>query len=195
MSSRENILSAIAKNQPVLSALPDNLTYSDVGMPLEEKFTTVSEAIGSKVVAVSDYDEIKAFIASNYASADRIMSPLAEFADIAENDFSLSIDPHTFENIDLAILKPHFAVAENGSCWLTEELMGQRVVPFICQYLALIVNQDEIVATMHQAYEKISSTDYGYGAFIAGPSKTADIEQSLVLGAHGPRSMTIFLIK
>jgi L-lactate dehydrogenase complex protein LldG len=47
---------------------------------------------------------------------------------------------------------------------------------------------------MHQAYEQISSADYGFGVFLAGPSKTADIEQSLVLGAHGARGLVVFLV-
>jgi len=72
--------------------------------------------------------------------------------------------------------------------------MGQRVLPFITQHLAVIVNAKNIVATMHDAYSSIGVTTQGFGAFIAGPSKTADIEQSLVIGAHGPRSMSLFLL-
>ena len=48
---------------------------------------------------------------------------------------------------------------------------------------------------MHEAYERLSSFDEGYGVFISGPSKTADIEQSLVIGAQGPLSTTVFLVK
>ena len=72
--------------------------------------------------------------------------------------------------------------------------MGQRVSPFIPQYLAIIVNKKDIVPFMQQAYERIGDLDYGFGTFIAGPSKTADIEQSLVLGAHGARGLTVFLM-
>ena len=72
--------------------------------------------------------------------------------------------------------------------------MIERALPFIAQNLALVIHKKDVVATMHAAYERIGDADYGFGTFIAGPSKTADIEQSLVLGAHGPRSMTVFLV-
>jgi L-lactate dehydrogenase complex protein LldG len=104
-------------------------------------------------------------------------------------------DPHTLENVDLAILRAHFGVAENGACWMTEDQMIERALPFITQHLALVLRRDAMVADMHAAYELIAAAgDYGFATFIAGPSKTADIEQSLVLGAHGPRSLIVFLL-
>jgi L-lactate dehydrogenase complex protein LldG len=72
--------------------------------------------------------------------------------------------------------------------------MNVRVLPFISQHLAVVISKDNLVPTMSQAYAKIGSAEYGYGAFIAGPSKTADIEQSLVIGAHGPRSLSVFIL-
>jgi L-lactate dehydrogenase complex protein LldG len=67
-------------------------------------------------------------------------------------------------------------------------------LPFITQQLVVIVKKEDIVATMHDAYDVIADADYGYAAFIAGPSKTADIAQSLALGAHGPKGMTVFIL-
>ncbi|MDB5022907.1 MAG: lactate utilization protein [Mucilaginibacter sp.] len=71
--------------------------------------------------------------------------------------------------------------------------MGQRALPF-SQHLAVIIEADAIAASMHEAYKRINQANYGFGSFIAGPSKTADIEQSLVIGAHGPKSMTVFIL-
>jgi L-lactate dehydrogenase complex protein LldG len=59
----------------------------------------------------------------------------------------------------------------------------------------VVISAERIVPTLHEAYEIIGTGDYGFGAFIGGPSKTADIEQALVLGAHGPLSMTVFILK
>ncbi|TEB40647.1 lactate utilization protein B/C, partial [Flavobacterium circumlabens] len=100
----------------------------------------------------------------------------------------------SLEDVELTIVKAHFGVAENSALWVTDALLGQRVAPFIAQYLAIIVSKKDIVATMHHAYDRIGNQEYGFGTFIAGPSKTADIEQSLVLGAHGARGLIVFLM-
>ena len=115
------------------------------------------------------------------------LEPFATFYIIRES-------AHLLETVEVAIISAQFGVAENGSLWITDELLPTRVLPFICQHLVVLVSRNEIVATMHDAYDKIGSAEYGFGTFIAGPSKTADIEQSLVLGAHGPKTMTVFLM-
>ena len=79
--------------------------------------------------------------------------------------------------VDTAIIKGAIAVAENGAVWLYESQMINRLLPFICQHLILVIEKKNIVATMHQAYQQIDTDKEGFGVFIAGPSKTADIDQ------------------
>jgi len=194
MTSRETILNAVLHNQPAQCALPDITRFTgDVQHPVQ-KYMDVFRSIGGSTYLMEDIAAIKTIITENYDSGKRIVTTLPEFSDRFEL-ISAKTNPHSYEDIELAIIRAHFSVAENGAVWLTEELMGQRIIPYICQHLAVIVNAESIVATLHEAYEKIGLGEYGFGAFIGGPSKTADIEQALVLGAHGPLSMTVFILK
>lgn len=157
------------------------------------KFKTLATAIGSRVFEVGSFDQIIEVITKQFSAPARIISSFGELNSIAETDIK-GINPHLLEDTELAILKAQLGVAENGSLWVPELNMMQRVLPFICQHLALVVDQKDIVSNMHEAYQILGNSNTGFGAFIAGPSKTADIEQSLVLGAHGPRSMTVFIM-
>jgi len=215
MSSRNKILATVKNNQPGPSDLPPDHNGPTVnGVDLTPQFINILEAIGGAAFLVSGYDRIATILREQFPDANRVVTSchqLTAFAAGTSAAAALSAetpaDPHSFENVDLAILPAHFGVAENGACWITESQMIQRVLPFITQNLALIIPRNAIVATMHQAYDRIATLEAeanasvtnapateGFATFIAGPSKTADIEQSLVLGAHGPRSLTVFLV-
>src|SRR5205085_877289 len=98
------------------------------------------------------------------------------------------------QHVQTVYIREQFGVTENGAIWVSEKQMVNRMLPFICEYLVLVIEVKDIVATMHDAYKRIRVDEDGYGAFIAGPSKTADIEQSLVIGAHGPLSLQVFIV-
>ena len=194
MSSRDRILAAILKNQPEVVTLPVMESISNTKVKLVEKFTAAALAVGGKVYEHESLDEVKQTIRKLFPESARIISNIPELVEIAQIDGLEDVEPHSFEDVELSIVKAHFGVAENGALWITEDLLPQRVVPFINQHLAIIISKNDLVNTMHQAYERIGAQSYGFGVFIAGPSKTADIEQSLVLGAHGARSLMIFLL-
>jgi L-lactate dehydrogenase complex protein LldG len=195
MSSRASILEKVKQNQPSeVSELP-NLTFLGLDtFDVLETYKTVLKSIGGDFVEVSNYEAIIAFVNKNYDIKKRMISTIPELAEIAKLDW-FNDDPHTLEDVELTLVKAHFGVAENSALWVTDDVLGQRVATFIPQYLAIILNKKDIVATMHQAYEHIGDQEYGFGTFIAGPSKTADIEQSLVLGAHGARGLMVFLME
>ncbi len=192
MSSRDRILAKIAQNQPEFSALPGLEGLGNVYESPAQQFKTILEGIGGKVIEFSDWSEIKSFVHEHFDSNARITSTLPELADIAELDW-VDNDPHTLENVDFTIIRGHLGVAENSAIWITESLLKQRVSAFIPQYLAIVLEANSIVSSMHEAYAQIGMEEYGFATFLAGPSKTADIEQSLVLGAHGARGLTVFL--
>lgn len=195
MNSRDKILAAIKANQPAPAQKAeirigrDNPGEQDF---LIKQFMSVLQAIGGYPVLSRGFDDIAASLGSLFGNAGRMVTTFSQLHPVAEV-ISPSGAIYAPENIDVAILGAHFGVAENGGVWMTEEQMCDRSLPFICQNLVVVVPGDTIVASMHEAYQKISGRDYGFSTFIAGPSKTADIEQSLVLGAHGPVSMTVFI--
>lgn len=194
MSSRDKILEAVRNNQPAPQPLPDvTLFKGSVADPVRAYMDTFI-GIGGKAVEVENVNSAKALIREQVDASKRVVTTVPALADTFEL-YSASADPHSFENVEMAVIQAHMAVCENGTVWLTEEAMGQRIIPFICQHLAVLVDARTIVPTMHEAYSRIGTGEYGFGVFIGGPSKTADIEQALVMGAHGPISMTVFIVK
>jgi L-lactate dehydrogenase complex protein LldG len=193
-NSKDEILAAVEGNQPAFTQLPDIAVFKGTEDKPADKFTEVLTTIGGKVVPVKSLADVKNYISIHMNTGGRNITTIPLLADVLELITNEPADPHSLQNVDYAIIEAHFGVAENGALWVTEDLLKLRALPFICQYLAVLVNAGDIVPTMHEAYQRIGTNSYGFGTFIAGPSKTADIEQSLVLGAHGPRSMTVFLL-
>jgi L-lactate dehydrogenase complex protein LldG len=195
MSSRASFLEKVKQNQPSRVITLPNLTFLGLDtFDILEKYKAVLKGIGGDFVEVKDYESIIDFVKKNYDIEKRMITTIPELGEIATTNW-FNDDPHTLEDVELTIVKAHFGVAENSALWVTDDILGQRVATFIPQYLAIIVHKKDIVATMHQAYDRIGNQEYGFGTFIAGPSKTADIEQSLVLGAHGARGLTVFLME
>ncbi len=196
MSSREEILKAVRRQTVAPAELPalDGpwTTYDD---PCG-KFVSVLESIGGQCVFVDSESEIVATLSTqdSFANAKRIYSSV-EAIEQANVDLTTLDDPHDLENVDYAILRGEFCVAENGAIWVTGDGVPQRVIYFATQHLALVVRANEIVSNMHEAYQRLEFQDTSFGTFLSGPSKTADIEQSLVIGAHGSRSLTVFLVQ
>ncbi|MFB6454305.1 lactate utilization protein C [Chitinophaga sp. Hz27] len=188
MSSRDNILKAVKNNQPESTELPSLAGLSDMPGTLED-YKKVVEGLGAMVTEAADENAVAGLVQQHFPDSKRIVD-----ARSAIQPEWIYDDPHLLEDVDVAIVNGQWAVAENGAVWLTEKDMKVRALPFICQYLVLVISRERILATMHDAYEKIQGPDTGFGVFIAGPSKTADIEQSLVLGAHGARSLLVVIL-
>lgn len=192
MSSRESILKALAQNQPKSSPLPVlDFPVTDILNPVD-RFKEILSAIGGAAHSVNGYEEIAEVIKASYNTDSRIVNLVPELK--MGESLECCGDPHSLDDVELAIIRGRLGVAENAAIWITDDMLPQRVLPFITQNLAVVIAKESIVPMMLQAYDIIGNAEYGFGAFIAGPSKTADIEQSLVLGAHGSKSMRVFII-
>jgi L-lactate dehydrogenase complex protein LldG len=193
MNSREKILAAVKKNQPSLEAAPslEEISAIQFDNPLE-KFKSVLEGIGGILMPEGSLQQVGVYIRLHFTEGNRYISTIPELENI--NGIDHSGNAHQLEDVEVAVVSGAFGVAENSAIWVTASSLKTRVLPFICQHLVIILHPQDIVNNMHEAYERIAADEYDYGVFIAGPSKTADIEQSLVLGAHGPKTLTVFLV-
>lgn len=191
--NRDAMLRAIRQNQPSFMeapVLPSFASYFDNAFL---QYKEVLTGIGGHIYVVDNYKEIIRQLEDDFAGVKRIVSFDKRFSAIAELPDE-SKDPHELEDVDVCIVSSSLAVAENGAIWISDKEMPVPVLPFIAQSLVAVIHKTSIVSTMHDAYDIIGNTEYDFATFIAGPSKTADIEQSLVLGAHGPKSMLVFII-
>lgn len=190
MSSRDHILRAIRQNRPGAVARPASPSFGRPAAALPALFSQMTEQIGGTVCETRT-GEVADAIAKRYPEAQQTVSTSALVAGTL--DASAITDPHDFADIDLFVCEGVLGVAENGAIWIPGAHLAHRALPFITQHLAIVLPRDALVWNLHEAYTRISVDAAGYGVFIAGPSKTADIEQSLVIGAHGARSLTVLL--
>jgi L-lactate dehydrogenase complex protein LldG len=194
-TSRDEILSRIRARQWEGPAAPDlNLDWTRYDDP-QHQFAEVLKGVGGRCVVVNSIEEACADLRhfEPFATAKKTVTCVPG---VGRSTFDLAAvtDPHQLEDVDFAVLPGELAVAENAAVWVTDEAAPERVLFFLPQHLALVVPAANLVHNMHEALARVDPARRAFGCFISGPSKTADIEQSLVIGAHGARSLTVFLI-
>jgi len=192
MSSKETILAAIRKNTQKQYDKPDMSVDAIRFADKEAQFAESLKASGGTVVYMQAGDDPDQMICERFPEAKRIASNLPGIRCATFNPDEV-VDPRELNNTDLAIIKGEFAVAENGAVWIPKTVKHKGLY-FISSNLVILVKKGEIVNNMHEAYLKLEGKDYDFGVFISGPSKTADIEQALVLGAHGPIGVVVAFV-
>ncbi|MDF9800871.1 L-lactate dehydrogenase complex protein LldG [Catalinimonas alkaloidigena] len=188
---KAEILKAIKKNKPEKLPIPSLDFPSSNGQDLKTLYEERLTAGGGEVISAKDKAEAEAIVKERMGDYKFVAGAFEALNTI---DLSAIRDPHELELLDLAVFEGVLGVAENGAIWVNEEVLVHRAAPFITQHLVLFIREDQLVDKMHEAYKRLRAHDYGHGVFIAGPSKTADIEQSLVIGAHGPKSLLVIML-
>lgn len=193
MSKKEDILAKFRKNVIKKYDMPrlddiKGITYPD---PLVQ-FISMTENVGGKVVELEKGQDINQLIKELYPDAKEIASNLPEITIATRNPDTVE-SAQALNGTDVGVIKGVFGVAENACVWIPQT-MKEKAVCFISENLVILLDRTQIVNNMHEAYKRIEFNDYGYGSFISGPSKTADIAQVLVMGAQAARSATVVLV-
>ena len=155
------------------------------------QFMEMSKGVGGQAILLERDKDVNDVIRELYPDARKVCSnvPSISIATTSPDQFD---DPHQMREIDLGIIEGEIGVAENGCVWVPQNVR-QKVVYFVSEYLVILLDRKKIVNNMHEAYRDLKFSEKGFGVFISGPSKTADIEQSLVVGAHGAKGVTVIL--
>lgn len=192
--SREEILRALRRAGSPAAEHPSSAgrwtTYPDC----VEQFTVALAAAGGRCIEVGT-ESLQTAIGkiAESVQARRIVSLVSNESEPGARHPAAAY-PLEYQDVDLAVCSGTFGVAENGAVWVGDVVVPEPALLFLAEHLVLTLDRGQIVHNMHEAYERLSFEGRGFGTFIAGPSKTADIEQSLVIGAHGPRSLTVLFV-
>lgn len=202
MSSKESILQSIRSHtldvfpMPDLSPLEEQaIHYADP----EAQFKLVMQQVGGKAVTLAEGETLGAFVHSLYPEAKRVAWAV-DRTDGCDVLGTSVFDPDNVEQpaelngTDVAVIPAQLGVCENGCCWI-EQHVRHRALYFISETLVIVLDRKALVHNMHEAYARIADRpEVPFAGFISGPSKTADIEQALVFGAHGAREVTVVLV-
>lgn len=192
---REAILKSIKENKPTLIPIPVlDLNNFKENINLLDEFKEKVKLVGGSITELSSSETLESALNKLYPNVKKIVDCSEKLSSLATVSISKETDPKDLQDIDLAIINGEFGVAENGSVWISEEVFPVRVLPFITNDLVIILEKDKLCLHMHDAFNLISDRKRTFGSFISGPSKTADIEQCLVVGAQGAMSLSIILI-
>jgi L-lactate dehydrogenase complex protein LldG len=195
VASRDDILAALRRRAPPAVDAPSldglGVAFADPLDQLARSMVTV----GGACVRVPDLAAAAAAVAAlpQAATARRVVS-LVPGVGRPNVDLAAIADPHALADLDLAILPGELAVAENAAVWVDSRALPHRAVFVITDHLVLVVDAARVVHHMHEAYDRLANRPRGHGLFISGPSKTADIEQVLVVGAQGARTCTLIVV-
>ena len=195
MSNKDDILKRYRANVREKYDMPDlsDIKATTYPNPLVQ-FVKMTEMVGGQVIEVDPGRDVNVLIRELFPEAKEIASNLPEITIATRNPDTVG-RARDLNGTDVGIIRGKFGVAENACIWIPQT-MKEKAVCFISENLIILLPKSQIVNNMHEAYKRIEfDKEYdGYGTFISGPSKTADIAQVLVMGAQAARSATVLLM-
>jgi L-lactate dehydrogenase complex protein LldG len=118
---------------------------------------------------------------------------------LIQNNIAVSNEEKDFELMQAGITGCEFLVARTGSVLVSSASESGRQMTVFPPIHIILAHVSQLVDYLEDALVKIQEK-YGNAlpstiSTITGPSRTADIEKTLVLGAHGPKELAVFLVK
>lgn len=196
MSAREDILASVRRNRPApalaqAALLPEVPAFSGPpGSDLVAEFGRRLAQMGGKLVQPEPGEDPLVPARAMVAGARAVWSMIP---DLPGNRAVAGTIPASLHDIDLAVLRARFAVAETGSVALLAADLGVNAVGYLAQRLLILLDPADIVANLHSAYARPEFHEGHYLVLQTGPSATADIEGVLIHGAQGVRALTVLL--
>ena len=189
MSSRDFILGRVRRNQPAPTPLPDVPTFDrELPSPVAA-FAAALARMGGIFAEPPPRVSLDSFIRERFPQAQVVCSATPEVR--GTRSIASVGHPGDLQDVDVAVVRAAFGVAETGSVWLSEAEFGVNALGFLSQHLVVLLDPRDIVPDLHHAYRHRGFHEARYAALMTGPSATADIEGVLVLGAQGIRSLTV----
>jgi L-lactate dehydrogenase complex protein LldG len=191
--SREVILGAIRSNLPKQQVEHPRIpVFQRPNVPLKSEFEKHLQQAGGTAHDVVTQAEAEAKMMALHPGAKVVCSAVAEIA--GTRRMEKVRDPHELADVDVGVVRAQFGVAETGAIWLTQEDLVVNALAVLSQHLTVLLDPEQIVSDMHEAYRRVRLDETAFGCFMMGPSATADVEATLVHGAQGARSLSIFFL-
>jgi L-lactate dehydrogenase complex protein LldG len=194
VSSRDEIFASIRANRPqVQRPLPFVPLFDDKRpSSLLAAFKDSLERMGGVFLDAPEAGDGLAPMRTKIANAKVVCSTVPEIA--GNRDIAGITVPQQLADVDFAIVRAAFAVAETGSVLLSDSNLHVNALAYLAQHLIVLLDPADIVINLHNAYHRPEFRDGHYACFHTGPSATADIEGVLIHGAQGVRSLSVLPI-
>jgi L-lactate dehydrogenase complex protein LldG len=191
MSSRAEILAQIRANLPKADRPLPHVSLFDDKPPasLLTAFKDNLQRMGGVFIDPPTSGDPLALVHAKLADAKVVCSTVPEI--VGNRDTATVRAPHDLADVDFAIVRASFGVAETGSVLLSDTDLHINAVAYLAQHLIVLLDPADIVVNLHHAYRRPEFRDRHYACFHTGPSATADIEGVLIHGAQGVRSLSL----